>query len=276
MKIKIKFLKILLLSLLITHCFLLIAQQPSSKAMKFYQDAERYLNSKEFSKAEDELLKAIKKDNNFIEAYLMLGDVYSYQDMDKKAIEYYSKGLELEPDKYPNTYFMIANLYFNNSEYEDARKFYNKYIQYKNIPDENIEKTELKLKDCDFAIEAMKHPVPYNPQNLGPAINSKYNEYFPCLTVDGKTLLYTRLLTDNPDSPDGKNEDFYISHFINGKWTESENIGKPINTSFNEGAPSLSPDGQILIFTACEMFGNYGDDRNGYGSCDLILLKKGR
>ena len=54
------------------------------------------------------------------------------------------------------------------------------------------------------------------------------------------------------------NEDFYVSHYNDSTWSKSENIGPPINTEFNEGAPCLSPDGQILIFTACEAYGEYG------------------
>src|SRR5690606_13008566 len=109
--------------------------------------------------------------------------------------------------------------------------------------------------------------------NLGPEVNTELAEYFPSLTVDGATLLFTRRLT-GPDYPQGFNEDFFISEKVEGSWQKAINLGAPINTINNEGAPSLSADGQTLIFTACEYYGNYGEDRKGYGSCDLFYTYK--
>jgi outer membrane protein OmpA-like peptidoglycan-associated protein len=40
---------------------------------------------------------------------------------------------------------------------------------------------------------------------------------------------------------------------------------------YNEGAPTLSADGQTIVFTACELPGlEYGETRSGLGSCDLF------
>jgi outer membrane protein OmpA-like peptidoglycan-associated protein len=44
-------------------------------------------------------------------------------------------------------------------------------------------------------------------------------------------------------------------------------LGRPINTSYNEGAQCISPDGKYLIFTAC-------DRDDGMGSCDLYWSKR--
>ncbi len=266
---KVKYFLIILL--LTVNCSFLIAQtQPSTKAFKYYQEAKDRIDRKEYAEAEKVLKKAIKSDEKFVEAYLMLGDVNYYQEYYKLAIVNYKKATEIEPDKYPRTYYIIGNIHYSLAEYEEAEQNYKKYLQYPGIEQENITKAERYLKNCVFAIEAIKHPVSFDPKNLGAEVNSTLNEYFPCLTVDGKTLLYTRLIEDNK-SKDGWNEDFFVSHNENGKWSQCENIGKPINTSYNEGAPSLSPDGQILIFTACEIFGDYGPGRNGYGSCDLFF-----
>ena len=53
-------------------------------------------------------------------------------------------------------------------------------------------------------------------------------------------------------------------------------IGNGINTEGNEGAPSLSADGQILFFVACQenAAGAYAGGRKGYGSCDIFYSEK--
>jgi outer membrane protein OmpA-like peptidoglycan-associated protein len=59
-------------------------------------------------------------------------------------------------------------------------------------------------------------------------------------------------------------EDFYISYRSNGVWKTAVNAGTPLNTSQNEGAQSLSSDGNYMYFTACDRSG-------GLGSCDIFF-----
>ena len=72
-------------------------------------------------------------------------------------------------------------------------------------------------------------------------------------------------------------EDFFISYLDeNGTWGKSFPMPKNINTTNNEGAPTLSADGRNLVFVACaDQTGSYyGENRSGKGSCDLFYAKK--
>jgi len=65
-------------------------------------------------------------------------------------------------------------------------------------------------------------------------------------------------------------EDFYISELVDETWQKAKPL-KFINTPMNEGAPSIAPDGELIVFTACEnVYGEYGGNRKGLGSCDLF------
>ena len=46
----------------------------------------------------------------------------------------------------------------------------------------------------------MKKPVPFNPVSVGQGINTKDDEYWPSITADGQTLMFTRQLnkSNNP------------------------------------------------------------------------------
>jgi outer membrane protein OmpA-like peptidoglycan-associated protein/Tol biopolymer transport system component len=133
------------------------------------------------------------------------------------------------------------------------------------------------MESSNFALQAMSHPSNFKPQNMGPAINTKDPEYFPTITVDGKTILFTRLVEDKRvQGPYKKQEDFYISHLMNNAWLKAEPMPTHINTVNNEGAPTISADGRSLIFVACpDASGvDYGEGRQGKGSCDLFVTKK--
>ena len=134
-------------------------------------------------------------------------------------------------------------------------------------------RAQVILSSCVYAKRAKASPVPFNPKNLGSGVNTDRDEYYPCITADEKTLLFTRLIKDER-AWDGKQEDFYISQKTSDNWEMAVPLAA-INTSHNEGAPSLSADGQTLIFTACELAdGTWGGTRQGVGSCDLFYSFK--
>jgi outer membrane protein OmpA-like peptidoglycan-associated protein len=120
----------------------------------------------------------------------------------------------------------------------------------------------------------MKKPVPYALVNVGEGINSELNEYFPAVTADGNQFLFTRgLIVAN--MPGYENEDFFMSNKTNNVWQASKPINE-INSVGNEGAPTLSADGNIMFFASCaNEMADYGTpERKGYGSCDIFYSQK--
>ena len=245
----------------------------NKKAIKIYDEASSSYRTYDLEKAKQLLNEAIDKDPGFIEAYTLLAYVNLDQNNAEEAKKHFLKTIELNPKAIPNNLYFLGELERKTGNYTDAKKYFTQYLGMNiNNPDLNA-KINYSLKKIDFAIEAMKNPREFSPRNLGPNINTEFAEYFPSITVDQKNLLFTRRLPFEK-SPQGFNEDFYLSKKNNSEWDLSKNIGLPINTQLNEGAPTLSADGQILIFTACELYGKYGGKRKGYGSCDLFYSQK--
>jgi outer membrane protein OmpA-like peptidoglycan-associated protein len=123
------------------------------------------------------------------------------------------------------------------------------------------------ITSCDFAIHAMENPVPFEPENLGPNINSENDEYWPSLSADESIMVFTMLLpidARNPVTRANRQEDLYYSRYEDGAWQPARNAGRPLNTYDNEGAQSISGNGRFMVFTAC------GRD-DGYGLCDLYF-----
>ena len=106
----------------------------------------------------------------------------------------------------------------------------------------------------------------FNPVNIGSAINTKDDEYWPSITADGQTLMFTRQVNsvNNSSSFEQAQEDFYLSYFSDNSWQKAINAGAPLNTRQNEGAQTLSSNGNYMYFTACDRPG-------GLGSCDIYF-----
>jgi outer membrane protein OmpA-like peptidoglycan-associated protein/tetratricopeptide (TPR) repeat protein len=267
---------VLFFAFLILYPLILRSQEElstkSKKAKHYYEAGEQLLQQQKLTEAKLNFQQAIDEDPDFYEAYMLMGEICEQEKNDSAAVVVYKKAVELDPDRFPAAFQILADIEYNNGWYQDAVIHYQKYLSYEGTHGASQIKAEKNLANCEFALKAMRNPVPFAPINLGQNVNTEFNEYFPCLTADNQTLLFTRLLKDTR-SITGRQEDFFVSYYKGG-WQPASELGPPINTVYNEGAPTLSADGNILIFTACESLEGYGIGRDGYGRCDLFVSKK--
>ena len=97
-----------------------------------------------------------------------------------------------------------------------------------------------------------------SPINLGSAINTPYEESWACLSPDGRVLFFSS------DRPGGfGNIDLWMATraTADGSWSTPVNLGSSVNTSANEGAPTVSLDGSILYFASDRAGGLGGWDQ---------------
>jgi tetratricopeptide (TPR) repeat protein len=222
--------------------------------------------------------QALAKDSNFWEAALLKAEFLDYERKYADAAKYYQKALNIDPSHSisGSTYFYLAACLITIGEYEEALKNINRFLQNPNAK-ENLVNQAYQMRACaEFSINAMAQPVEFKPVNAGEGINTILPEYYPTLTVDGQVLLFTRRLPMS--EPLDEQEDFYVSQFDEKTktWKSAKAMPPNINTSWNEGAPTISGDGKKIIFVACtDNSGvNYGANRTGKGSCDLFITEK--
>ena len=244
------------------------------KAIECYQDISPFSGRGNLKGAEEYLLKSLAKDSTFSEAYILLSQVKVKMGDINSAIFYKEKMMTVNPIIPLVEYFYLAGMHMAIGSYEKCLK---NAVRYKNSPladQRYIGRIDKMIENCEFAIEAIKNPVDFNPINLGSSINSELPEYFPSITADDSTFLFTRRVNDL-SAPGGRQEEIFVSKKTpNNNWSNSSLVSNAINSKYNEGAPTFSPDGQYIIFVGCETGAKgdyeYGDDRKGYGSCDLF------
>jgi outer membrane protein OmpA-like peptidoglycan-associated protein len=238
----------------------------SKKAIDAYNDGLNKYTQNHYSAAEQSFLTAIQADKQFIEAYLVLAQVYEDSGAPLKAIEIYKRGLIIKETYYPYGYIKLGNLEYREGKYEEALKSYNRFVSLNSGTEQQFAKASEGIQRCEFSLNAKNNPVDFKPVNLGPQINSTLDDYWPSLSADEKTLVITRLMPN--DDPVRKiQEDFYISNWNDTVWSEMKAAGVPLNTLDNEGAQALSGDGRYMVFTACNR-------KDGIGRCDLYAAVK--
>ena len=95
------------------------------------------------------------------------------------------------------------------------------------------------------------------PQLLPYPVNAGQHDSYPSITEDGTLHFFSRR---DGGLGDG---DIYKSKKTDGKFTEVQNLGPPINTKFHEADPFIAPDESYLIFCS--------DRPGGFGREDIYI-----
>jgi len=92
------------------------------------------------------------------------------------------------------------------------------------------------------------------PVNLGPAVNSSFNDGAPAVSRDGRSLYFA----SNRIGQLGGN-DLYVSQWddATGGWGAAVNLGPVVNSTATEFSPNLSRDGHYLFFHSNRQPGSF-------------------
>jgi len=142
-----------------------------------------------------------------------------------------------------------------------------KTLFFTSIRNTNVEFRE-QFPSCDIWYSNLQEDGSWGKaENLGTAINTKGNEKTPFMHSDSKTLYFS-----SDGLPGMGGYDIYFSKLeSNGKWSEPENIGYPINNELDNLGLIVSTFGKKAYFTS--------RDFKGAGGLDIfsfILPKKAR
>lgn len=246
---------------------LLNAQQAKTKADRQFDKAVQFYYHQNYADALRQLDELLAAEPGYARGWLLKGDIFNDVKEFPNAIVSYEKAVASDSTIFPPAYYILANLYFDTEKYQEAKLNYLKYLAFKPKIQAELKRTSENLLLCDFRIQLMKNPVPFNPVNIGPNVNSSGFEYINAVSIDEGQLFFTRKGADVRSD-----ESFYRSVSARSakgqlNWSPAIEIDPPINTPGNEGALCVSPDGMTIIITCCSR-------RDSYGSCDLYSSKK--
>lgn len=239
--------------------------QHKPKCDKHRDKAYQEFQFQEFKKAAKTIKKAIKCNPKDAQYHQLAAAIFETLGDTNEAIKAHRASINAEPTFQGNYYYLASYLY-RVQQYEACLNVIEDYYEAPNLegfkPKRDAAKdpipekitrlkssAELSLKEADLMKDL-------NIQNMGPNINSRFSEYWPGMTLDGQTFVFTRLV--------GNQEDFFFSYKQDSQWTRSVPAPGKINTPENEGTSSvfLGADKQWLYFTVC--------NQGGFGSCDIF------
>lgn len=233
----------------------------SKKATNWYDMAmSEATSNRDYKKALQYLNEAIKVDPGYMDAYLSKAGVYAEMKNYAASVNEYQLALAIDSNYFKSFELPYSISLAGSGQFARALASIDRFLGIAKLNDRSKLSAEFRKKTYSFALDiAQKNNLSqyvFAPKNLGDSVNSFESEYFPSLTIDGKTLIFTRRIN-------GNNEDFLESHeSSDGSWSKAQPLSGNINTRDNEGAQNISQDGQMLVFTGCNR-------PEGLGSCDI-------
>ena len=214
------------------------------------EKADKLYNRLEYVAAIEEYLELMEEGHGDLYVQTQLANAYFNIFETKAAESWFSKIVEQKND--PDTYFKYAQMLKANGKQQEAKAAMDKFValapndlraqDYKENPDIVA---ELLNDDPKFKLTTVKD------------INSKNADFGPVLF---KGMVYYVSAKGSKSRKYGWNEqpylDIYYAEYSGGELLNDTALEGEVQTRFNEGTVSFSPDGNTMYFTRESYFDN--------------------
>lgn len=216
-------------------------------------------HSGNLSTAESLAFSLLQRSPDYTNALLLLADIYLERGDSRAEIEILIRAIQ-NKNVPVSAHLRLAQAFFKEMRYEEAMNSASIFLT-KNITPQQKQTAERVLASARLGYQSVRqgHKVTLLP--AGPGINTTNDEYWPYLTLNATTLLFTRRLRET----NYVREDLYASQLTEKGWSLAMPLDN-LNSHLNEGAATLSADGTILFYTLC-------NHPRGFGSCDIWFSK---
>ena len=207
--------------------------------------ADKHFDNLEYVDAISDYLKVVEKEGESEYVQSRLADTYYNVFNTIAAEEWYSKVVSTSQNK--EHFFKYAQMLKANGNYDKANQWMDKFA--------NLAPTDVRAishkKNPNTVVELLGDTPKFTVKPVE-GFNTKYSEFGPIMH-EGQ--VYYTAAHSGKSKKYGWNEepylDIYVSDYDAASGTltnESEVLGK-VNTKFNEGTVSFSPDGKTMYFS---------------------------
>lgn len=188
------------------------------------------------------------------------------------AKKYLDRAVEIDPEVQTNINYFYGMIHHRLAELDEAIESFSKFLQLNKGKDAfEVEEAERFIAQCRYAKKMMQQPVDVTIENMGPVVNTRFDEYAPAVTADGKLLLFTSRRSDatGGEIDEGGDykffEDVYFSEWSpqRATWIEARGVDGEVNTPDYDAVLSVAPDGSSMYVY-----------RNNAGSAGNIFVSR--
>ena len=242
-------------TMLLTGCG---AEQAIKKGDKFLALGEYYDAATQYKKAYTQTPAKLRTQRGQVS--LKMAECYRRINYTQKAIAAYNNAIRYKQTD-SLTYLHLAQQLMKNGSYKEAAKYFQMALD--SLPTTNSQLAKTGLRSAQKAPEWKKEGSAYTVKRER-FFDSRRAEYSPMLAGEENNQLFFTSTRNQAkgDELSGitgtKNADIFMSQKDDkGKWQRPEVIDSELNSDFDEGACSFSPDGRTMYLTQCGSDASY-------------------
>lgn len=193
-----------------------------------------------------------------------IGICYLFTDHKKEALHYLSIAYEANKEVTPDIHYFLGLAYQYHYNFAKAATEYRTFLDQAGKKEMKLlgDKAQKHIAECSNGEVFLRDTLRMKITDLGPAVNSPYDDYKTVISSTGKHLFFTSRrpisAKQMPNRYDNKfEEDIYQSFRDQKGWEPAQTMKKPLNSKYNDAALALSPDNnQLFIYRGNKKNGN--------------------
>jgi peptidoglycan-associated lipoprotein len=228
----------------------------NTRIRKAYEE----FNAGYYSSAADMLRKAYsasKVKEEQADMLFKMGECYRLINEPKRAELWYDKAIKRGYQN-PIVHLYLGEAKKMNQKYAEAKEEFTKYKE--KAPGDR--RGDDGVRSCDIALSSIENGTGYVVENMK-FFNSRQGDFSPAFASDDYSVVY---FTSSRDAATGKNisavtgekfSDIFVSRQDRKlAWSQPVPIEGDVNTEFDEGMCSFTPDFRTMYFTRCRNSNN--------------------
>lgn len=248
------------LTVLLASLFLASAQDNIDWKERF-KEANSYFLYEEYNECLPIYLQMLTRFPNNHNIRYRIGVCYLNTPGEKnKAIEYLERASRNISERHrgenlketnapPEALFRLGDAYRVNYELDKALEAYRKFSSSYSGKKYNLDLVDEQIQACINAKGLINKPLFLNFRNLGDPVNSRFSDYNPVVSADGRMLLFMRKLQFY--------DAVFFSKNIDGEWSNPENLTFQLGEDEDLYTSSISADGtELFLYKIDEYIGN--------------------
>ena len=236
------------------------ADQAMKKGDKFYAVGEYYDAAAQYRKAYTQTPNKERELKG--QRAMKMAECYRRILLTNKAITAYNNAVRYKQDD-SLTHFYLGQLHLKNGNYKEAARQFQTAMDSLPQSDPHWQLAKTGLHSAQMVPQWKKETSPYTVKREN-QFNSRRAEFSPMLAGDDNEQLFFTSTRNQAQGDEysgitgSKAADIFIAQKDDkGKWGKPQTIDSELNSAFDEGVCSFSPDGRTMYLTQCKTDANY-------------------
>ena len=236
------------------------ADQAMKKGDKFYAVGEYYDAAAQYRKAYTQTPNKERELKG--QRAMKMAECYRRILLTNKAITAYNNAVRYKQDD-SLTHFYLGQLHLKNGNYKEAARQFQTAMDSLPQSDPHWQLAKTGLHSAQMVPQWKKETSPYTVKREN-QFNSRRAEFSPMLAGDDNEQLFFTSTRNQAQGDEysgitgSKAADIFMAQKDDkGKWGKPQAIDSELNSAFDEGVCSFSPDGRTMYLTQCKTDANY-------------------